>query len=267
MWNAATNRKSPKPTRRCTSQSQQSARTGNRGTILQIVSRMPLIKPLLAETQVADGNRRPHHQCGQAGNRNQRQIHRRSGNHGRQQRQQHPAMLNSTANTGTPWKFVLPSTRGIIPSCASDQTMREHTYKPEFAAESTAVNTTKFITSPANGMPIDWNTSTNGLVSTPDRCHGISADITAIEPMKKIARRNTVVCTAFGIACAGSFVSPAATPTTSVPENANTTVSSVEKSAAHHWGTSRHYRNSQTAVRDRNRQSESHQTWQASRSQ
>jgi len=29
------------------------------GTILQIVSRMPLIKPLLAETQVADGNRRP----------------------------------------------------------------------------------------------------------------------------------------------------------------------------------------------------------------
>ena len=57
-------------------------------TILQIVSRMPLIKPLLAETQVADGNRRPHHQCGQAGNRNQRQIHRRSGNHGRQQRQQ-----------------------------------------------------------------------------------------------------------------------------------------------------------------------------------
>ena len=31
MWNAATNRKSPKPTRRYTSQSQQSARTGNRG--------------------------------------------------------------------------------------------------------------------------------------------------------------------------------------------------------------------------------------------
>ena len=79
-----------------------------------------------------------------------------------------PAILKSTANTGTPWKFVLPSARGIIPSCASDQTIREHTYKPEFAADSTAVNTTKFITSPANGMPIDWNTSTNGLVSTPD---------------------------------------------------------------------------------------------------
>lgn len=107
--------------------------------------------------------------------------------------------------------------------------MREHTYRPEFAADSTAVNTTKFITSPANGMPIDWNTSTNGLVSTPDLCHGINAAITAIEPMKKIARRNTVVCTAFGIALDGSFVSPAATPTTSVPENANTTVSSVEK--------------------------------------
>ena len=43
--------------------------------------------------------------------------------------------------------------------------------------------------------------------------------------MKKIARRSTVVCTALGIAREGSLVSPAATPTTSVPENANTTVS------------------------------------------
>ena len=78
--------------------------------------------------------------------------------------------------------------------------MREHTYRPEFAADSTAVSTTKFMMSPANGMPIDWNTSTNGLVSTPDLRHGISAAMTAIEPMKKIARRSTVVCTAFGIA-------------------------------------------------------------------
>ncbi len=138
-------------------------------------------------------------------------------------------MLNSTANTGTPWKFVFASAWGIIRSWASDHTMREHTYNPEFAADSTAVSTTKFITSPANGMPIDWNTSTNGLVSTPDLCHGINAAMTAIEPMKKIARRSTVVCTALGMAFDGSFVSPAATPTTSVPENANTTVSNVEK--------------------------------------
>ena len=50
--------------------------------------------------------------------------------------------------------------------------------------------------------------------------------------MKKIARRSTVVCTALGIAREGSLVSPAATPTTSVPENANTTVSRVEKIGA-----------------------------------
>ena len=91
------------------------------------------------------------------------------------------------------------------------------------------MSTTKFMMSPVNGMPIDWNTSTNGLASTPDLRHGISAAMTAIEPMKKIARRSTVVCTAFGIALDGSFVSPAATPTTSVPEKANTTVSRVEK--------------------------------------
>ena len=54
--------------------------------------------------------------------------------------------------------------------------------------------------------------------------------------MKKIARRSTVVCTAFGIAVPGSFVSPAATPTTSVPENANTTVSSVENTGAKPFG-------------------------------
>ena len=111
---------------------------------------------------------------------------------------------------------------------ASDHTMREQTYNPEFAADSTAVSTTKFITSPANGMPMLWNTSTNGLASTPDCFQGISAAMTAIEPMKKIARRNTVVCTAFGIARSGFLVSPAATPTTSVPEKANTTVRSVE---------------------------------------
>ena len=114
--------------------------------------------------------------------------------------------------------------------------MREHTYRPEFAAESTAVSTTKFMTSPANGIPIDWNTSTNGLVSTPARCQGISAAITRIEPMKNTARRSTVVCTAFGMAREGSLVSPAATPTTSVPENANTTVSKVDRIGAMPWG-------------------------------
>ena len=37
-----------------------------------------------------------------------------------------PAMLNSTAHTGTPRKFVLAKRAGISRSLASDHTMREH---------------------------------------------------------------------------------------------------------------------------------------------
>ena len=56
---------------------------------------------------MADGNRRPHHQCGQAGNRNQRQIHRRSGNHRRQQRQQRSSHTEEHREHGHTMKIRL----------------------------------------------------------------------------------------------------------------------------------------------------------------
>lgn len=111
-----------------------------------------------------------------------------------------------------------------MPSLPIDHTMRVEAYRPEFEAESTAVSTTKFMMSPAYGMPMPLNTSTNGLSPTPALRHGISAHITVIEPMKKSTRRHRVVWMAFGTAVCGSLVSPAVTPMSSVPENAKLTV-------------------------------------------
>lgn len=68
-------------------------------------------------------------------------------------------------------------------------------------------------------MPL--NTSTNGL-PTPALCHGISAHITVIEPMKKSTRRHRVVWMASARRFAGPSSHPAVTPM--VPENAKLTV-------------------------------------------
>lgn len=64
---------------------------------------------------------------------------------------------------------------------AKDHSMRVEAYNPEFAAERIAVSTTKFITSPAKGRPMELNTSTKGLSSTPASCQGISEAMTTME--------------------------------------------------------------------------------------
>ena len=145
-------------------------------------------------------------------------------------------MLRRSAVIGTPLLLVLAMLCGIMSSFAKDHSMRVEAYNPEFAAERIAVSTTKFIASPAKGRPMELNTSTKGLSSTPASCQGISEAMTMMEPVKKMTRRNRVVWIAFGKALSGSLVSPAVTPISSVPEKAKFTVSMVVNTGIHPLG-------------------------------
>ena len=100
----------------------------------------------------------------------------------------------------------------------------------------TAVRITKLKRSAAYGMPMRSKTVTNGLLRIEASSIGRSAARITIVPMKKSTRRTTVVRTAIGMTFSGFCVSPAATPMSSVPENAKLTAIIVVRSGSRPFG-------------------------------
>src|SRR5690606_37104765 len=106
---------------------------------------------------------------------------------------------------------------GAISFFDKDQSMRVAAYSPEFATERTAVRITKFIISAAYGIPILSKTATNGLFVSPASSQGIKATRTKIAKTKKNIVRHIIFLIERGKVFAGSSLSPAAIPTSSVP--------------------------------------------------
>lgn len=88
------------------------------------------------------------------------------------------------------------------------------------------MSTTKFMTdpaiAPACGDPMLEKNVTNGDWPASYDVNGISSDSSSTEPTLKIAMRSTTVLMARGMTLAGSAVSPAAVPTSSMAAYANT---------------------------------------------
>lgn len=95
---------------------------------------------------------------------------------------------------------------------------------------------TKLKRSAAYGMPMRSKTVTKGLFRMEASSSGRSAARITIVPMKKRTRRTTVVRTAIGMTFSGFWVSPAATPMSSVPENAKFTAIIVVRSGSRPFG-------------------------------
>src|SRR5699024_4595074 len=74
-----------------------------------------------------------------------------------------PSMLTNKDKTGIPFLLVFLKTAGIVPSLLSDQSILVEAYKPELAADTMAVKTTKFMMLAAKGTWIRSNTYTKGL--------------------------------------------------------------------------------------------------------
>src|SRR5688500_13265584 len=78
-----------------------------------------------------------------------------------------PNMLKMIAYIGTPRFDNFAKIGDIVFLSASDQSILEDAYRPEFAADKIAVKITKFIISAAYGTPIRSRTATKGLSNTP----------------------------------------------------------------------------------------------------
>lgn len=148
-----------------------------------------------------------------------------------------PIILRMTAFSGTPCFDNFANKGEMVFLSASDHSIRDDAYNPEFAADKIAVKITKFITSAAYGTPTRSITVTKGLSVTPASDIGSKADSTIIVPMKKITRRNSVVRIAFGIVFSGLTDSPAAIPISSVRRRRNSPPASSIKSQRLHLET------------------------------
>ncbi len=96
---------------------------------------------------------------------------------------------------GTPCRLSAPNPRGAYPDRASENNIREVTYRLALAAESAAVSTTKFMMKPAAGIPghgKDGNEWAFGNAGTVPRHHahqhGHCADVDKCEGGKGDAR-------------------------------------------------------------------------------
>lgn len=83
---------------------------------------------------------------------------------------------------GTPWRFIRAAKRGAAPATAIDRKVRPVAYRPAFRLDIAAVSTTRFMTSPACGIPIELITVTNGLSLGEYAVHGSSSVNRTTEP-------------------------------------------------------------------------------------
>ena len=124
----------------------------------------------------------------------------------------------SNAGFGDPAAFRRPSSAGAHPVRASENSMREATYRAALAPESAAVSTTKFIRLLAPGMFTERNTVTKGLSVTPARFQGITPTSTTMAPRYTNVSVMKVIQTAFATSGAERD-SPEVTATNSTPPN------------------------------------------------
>jgi hypothetical protein len=102
---------------------------------------------------------------------------------------------------------------------------------PELRQDSTAVNTTKFITSAAKPMCICSNAATYGDSPSSAEFHGKMVASKKIEPTKKMITRSTTELVALTIARSGSSASAAAIVAILVPTIEKITTTMPENSA------------------------------------
>src|SRR5215211_6305710 len=140
------------------------------------------------------------------------------------------------AHVGTPRLPTDSMKAGASRRAASTNSMREAVYRPEFRQDRTAVSTTKFMISPANGIPISSMADTYGESPSSVEFHGRIVASRKIEPTKKTVMRKTTEFVAFAIPRSGSADSAAAMVAISAPTIEKTTMTIPETSAPEPWG-------------------------------
>src|SRR5918996_5913835 len=146
--------------------------------------------------------------------------------------QRNPMTLDEMiAHMGTP-RLLTDSIRiGASWRAASTNSMRDAVYSPEFRQDSTAVSTTKFMISAANGIPISSMADTYGESPSSVEFHGRIVASRKIEPTKNTRIRNTTELVALTIPFSGSADSAAAMVAISAPTIEKMTMTMPENSA------------------------------------
>src|SRR4029453_14419206 len=132
---------------------------------------------------------------------------------------------------GTPRLLTDSMKAGASRRAASTNSMREAVYRPEFRHDSTAVSTTKFMISAANGIPITSIAETYGESPSLVEFHGRIVASRKIEPTKNTRIRNTTEFVALTMPFSGSSDSAAAIVAISAPTIEKITMTMPENSA------------------------------------